>query len=76
LKKSTVIATCLVKSNMFRRIEDAESAVRNVFLDQFPTADFDSWNGEIGDEVADGMIKAVGRASRINVKKFIEDLWQ
>lgn len=74
MKKSKVIATCLVNSNMFNRIEDAEHAVRQVFLDEFPGASYPHWDREMDDAAAEHIIKTVGRASRINVKLFIEDL--
>ncbi len=76
MKKSTVIATCLVNSNMIQRVEDAEGAVRQVFLDEFPKATYSHWDREIDDSVAEHIIKTVGRASHINVKLFIEDLWE
>ena len=66
MKKSKVIATCLVNSNMFNRIEDAEHAV--------PGANYLHWDREMDDAAAEHIIKTVGRASRINVKLFIEDL--
>ena len=75
LKKSAIIATCLVNLNIFRRIENAENAVQNVFLDEFQGADFHSWNRDISDKTAEEIINAVGCASKINVRKFIEDLW-
>jgi hypothetical protein len=75
VKKSRVIATCLVNSSMISRIEDAEHAVRQVFIDEFPTANFTVWDQDIDDRAAEHIIKTVGQASHINVKRFIEDLW-
>ena len=60
---------------MIKSIEDAETAVRNIFIDEFPGKIFNEWNTDIFDKIAQDIIKNVGRASRINVKKFIEDLW-
>jgi hypothetical protein len=59
---------------MFSRIEDAEQAVRQVFHDEFPAANYLHWDVDIDDRNAEHIIKTVGRASRINVKLFIEDL--
>lgn len=73
--KSTVIAQCLVNSRMITRMEDAEARVRGVFEDEFPEADYADWNRDINDKTAQHIIQSVGRASMINVKKFIEDLW-
>lgn len=75
MNKSTVIATCLVNSRMISGLDDAENAVRQVFLTEFPEADFLEWNRDMNDRDAKHIISAVGRASTINVRKFIEDLW-
>ena len=75
MKKGTVIAKCLVKSNMIGRLEDPEHSVQKVFLNEFPNSSFSEWNQDIDDKTAEDIIRNVGRASRINVKKFIEDLW-
>ncbi len=74
MNKITVIATCLVNSNMIRDIEDANAAVRMIFDSEFPDADFDDWNADIPELTADNIIRDVGRASPINVAKFISDL--
>ncbi len=76
MKKSTVIATCLVNSKMINGMDDAENRVYQVFIDEFPVANFDEWNQEIDETVARQIIKNVGQASRINVKLFIKELWK
>ncbi len=75
MRKSTVIAKCLVNSNMIGRLEDAENSVKQIFLDEFPKSSFAEWNHDITNKTAENIIRSVGRASRINVRKFIEDLW-
>jgi len=60
---------------MFNRIEDAEIRVYQVFLDEFLDKNYVMWNQDLYDGIADQIIKNVGRASKINVKRFIEDLW-
>ena len=75
MKKSTVIAKCLVNSNMIDRLEDAKNSVRQVFQSEFPNSNFTKWDQEIDDQAAENIINNVGRASRINVKTFIEDIW-
>ncbi len=75
MKRSTLIAQCLVKSNMIARIEFAEQCVRQTFLSEFPDANYAEWNHEVNRILAENIIRRVGPASRINVKKFIEDLW-
>lgn len=75
MRKSTVISKCLVNSNMIGRLEDAEHSVQQVFFNEFPNSNFSEWNQDINDKTAEDIIRNVSRASRINVKKFIEDLW-
>jgi hypothetical protein len=75
MRKSAIIASCLVNSSMSGRLEEAESTVQQVFQEEFPRALFSEWNHDISDQVAAQIIGNVGRASRINIKKFIEDLW-
>ena len=60
---------------MIAKLEDAEGAVRQVFHQEFPGKVFSHWNTEIDDRAAQNIISAVDRASTINVKKFIQDLW-
>jgi len=60
---------------MITSLGEAEHAVRKIFLEEFPNDDFHKWNQELDDTVAENIVKVVGRASRINVKNFIKDLW-
>ena len=75
MKRSTLIATCLIKSDMIARLEYAEQCVQQTFLSEFPNSSFSEWNHDINERTAEDIIGRVGPASRINVKKFIEDLW-
>ena len=74
MRKSTIIAQCLVNSKMKESMEDAEHDVRQIFRDGYPEKDFDIWNVDMHEETGNEIIKGVGKASRINVKNFIEDL--
>lgn len=74
MRKSTVIAICLVNSKMISSLAQAESAVRKVFEDEFVVRDFSEWNVDMSDQVGQSIIQSVGRASRINVRRFIIDL--
>jgi len=56
---------------MIDRLEDAEHSVRQIFLREFPNLSFPEWNKIINDKAAEDIIKNVGRASSINVKKFM-----
>ncbi len=74
MKKATLIATCLINSGFGRRLNEVEASVRNTFETDFPHLRCDTWNSHIDDKVAESMIRAVGRASMINVTNFIKDL--
>lgn len=74
MKKSTLIATCLVNSSFARNLEEGEHSVRRIFAEEFPARDFAKWNTDVDDKFAQNAIKTVGRASRINVRSFIDDL--
>jgi hypothetical protein len=73
MRNSTVIAHCLVNSGM-RSLEEAERAVRTTFDEEFPARSFGKWNVTMNDQSATQIINSVGSASRIDVRKFIEDL--
>lgn len=47
MRKSAVIATCLLNSGMVRRLEDGEIAVKRVFEHERPTGDLSTWDSEI-----------------------------
>lgn len=75
MRKSTIIATCLVNMEIgFRTVQEAEHRVQAVFNDEFPKENYDEWNSNIHDSSAQNLIKNVGKASQINVKQFIDDL--
>jgi hypothetical protein len=52
MNKCTVIATCLVNSRMFDKVETAENAVKRIFQAEFPRADFGKWNTQVNDKDA------------------------
>lgn len=60
---------------MMGRLEDAEHSVQQEFINDFPNSNFSEWNQDINNNTAEYIIRNVGRASCINVKEFIEDLW-
>lgn len=61
---------------MIKTIEDAEQAVKTIFDQEFPNKKYNEWNLNMNDATARHIINSVGKASRINVKNFIEDLWK
>lgn len=75
MKKCETIANCLVNSGFCKEIETAELSVRKIFESEFPEENFAKWNSSLSHAASQGIINGVGRASRINVRKFIQDLW-
>lgn len=56
MKKSTVIATCLLNTRMITQLADAEAAVERVFGDEFPDEDFAHWNQQVSSQVSENII--------------------
>ena len=75
MQRSTLIATCLVNSNMYTRLEDAESRVNEVFQKSFPDQDFLAWNVNVDDHAAEDVIRTIGKAGSISVDLLILDVW-
>ena len=75
MKKSTIIATCLLNSKIAQSMNSAEQMVRSTFAREFPERNFNDWNKNIDDRAGEQIIKSVGKASMINLKNFILDLW-
>jgi hypothetical protein len=75
MRKARIIATCLLNSNMMPTLGEAERAVGDIFSAEFPKSGYSDWNTEIDDDIASSIVSSVGRASSINVVKFIEQLW-
>jgi hypothetical protein len=73
--KSKTIAQCLVNSKMVRSLEQAETAVTVMFTRKFPGREFNEWNRNIDEAIARHIINTVGRKSRIDAERSIEDLW-
>jgi hypothetical protein len=73
--KSKAIAQCLVNSRTVRSIEQAEKTVRVMFAQKFPDQEFDEWNRNIDEAIASHIINTVGRKSRIDAERSIDDLW-
>ena len=74
MKKSVIIANCLVNSGFFDTINLAELAVEKIFFDESKEGEYSDWNANVTDSYGKNLIKNVGRASKINVSKFIDDL--
>lgn len=74
MKRSTIIATCLRNMDLGPSIEECERVVQSEFAKHFPDDVFSDWNREVDSRVANQIISNVGRASRIHVDRFINDL--
>jgi hypothetical protein len=60
---------------MVTNLKDGEDNVGKVFTAGFPVSDYIKWDTDVETLVADRKIREVGRASVIDVRTFIEDLW-
>lgn len=75
MRRSTVIATCLVNSGFILTLETAEEEVRFRFEDEFPDESFDDWNRNLRDDATgESLVVAIGRAYTINARNFINEL--
>jgi hypothetical protein len=63
MRRSTVLATILVNSELYPTAPDAENAVRLAFANALPGQQFENWNVDIEVERAKSFIKAEGRWS-------------
>ena len=75
MKKSTVIAQCLVNAGMTLSILSGEREVERVFLNEFGDEDFEWWNGHVADPIAQKLVRNTGPATRIHIDRLIQDLW-
>ena len=76
LKKSTVIALCLINGRIIYRMEDAQEVIRRIFADEFPGESYDVWNGEVSEVAAQELIRSVeARGYRLDVETLIRELW-
>lgn len=76
MTRAQVIASCLLNSSMYADLQHGERIVASVFASTFLKESFAAWNRDVADSTADHIIKSVGRAMRIKVDRFIDDLRQ
>lgn len=74
MRRSEVISQCLLNSFMTRSLRAGEEIVRRTFAEEFEGQDFSQWNAPIPDKTGRAIIRGVGSAMRIDVKRFIADL--
>lgn len=73
-RKSTVIAKCLVNSDMIASFQEADNAVQRIFDEEFPDQEFADWNTNVNEDYGAQIVNNVGRAMTIDVRRFIEGL--
>lgn len=75
MKKSTVIATCLINSRVTSHsLASVEASVEQSFKEDFPDMSYKQWNADMPESAANDIIKQFGSAYRIDVRQFIQDL--
>ena len=75
MKKSTVIGTCLANSNIVSGPDEGEYIVAQVFAKEYPAVQFHEWNSDIDEKTAERIIQNIGHNAHIDVKTFIDALW-
>jgi hypothetical protein len=75
MKKSTLIATCLINSGVTSHpIPVVEASVIQTFKEDFKGVNFQQWNSDLPENVAQDIIKGFGSSYRIDIRQFIQDL--
>jgi hypothetical protein len=74
MKKSTLIATCLINCGSSYGIQDIENSIQQTFNEEFSELNFKEWNTFVPDVEAQEIIRQFGTGYRINVRQFIVDL--
>jgi hypothetical protein len=74
MKKSTIIATCLINCGSNYQIHEIEPSIEQTFREDFPEMNYKTWNTVIPEPEAQNIIKQFGRGYRIDVRQFIHDL--
>ena len=74
MRKSTIIATCLLNAAAVADMESGEALVSTTFHQHFPEASFDRWNVDVdGAKAAHEVSARSGEV--IHVAQFITELW-
>jgi hypothetical protein len=74
VRKADVIAKCLVQSSLAADLKAGREVVRAVFEQSFEDKSFTKWNSVVEDNVANAVIRSVGKSKAIDIEKFITDL--
>ena len=73
MRKTELIAHVLINAGFNATLEQTELKVRHTFEEEFPDADFHRWNSNVPN--GEDMVKNIGKQDRVNVRLFIQDLW-
>jgi predicted DNA-binding protein (UPF0278 family) len=75
MRKSIVIATCIVNSGVTNHpLSTVEAAVRQTFKEDFQNMNYEKWNENLPESVAQDIIKQFGNNYRVDVRQLIIDL--
>ncbi|MFN7120189.1 MAG: hypothetical protein ACK4TA_25595 [Saprospiraceae bacterium] len=74
MKKSTVIARCLMNNKAVRTLEEGENIVERLFATEFSILDYADWNQEISETRANAVTCTIEDAARLNIRQLIRDL--
>jgi hypothetical protein len=74
VRKADVIAKCLIQSALAADLKAGREAVRSAFDKSVTDKSFSKWNSVVEENVANSIIRSVGKSKAINIEKFIADL--
>lgn len=75
MKKSTVIGTCLIHSQITSQpLADVEDSIEQSFKEDFRGMNYQQWNTHLSEADAQRIIKEFGNSYRIDVRQFIQDM--
>ena len=64
MRRSIILSTILVNSEIYPNVHDAENAVKVAFAQELPGQAFENWNVDVEVERAKSYIKEKGRCSK------------
>jgi hypothetical protein len=74
MKKTTVIATCLINCGSVYSMREIEGSIEQTFKEDFPGVSYHQWNTDLPERDAASIIGQFGAGYRINIRQLIADL--
>ena len=74
MRKADIIAKCLVQSALAADLKAVREAVRSGFDKSVTDKSFSKWNSVVEENVANSIIRSMGKSKAVNIEKFIADL--